>query len=220
MAKKKMWLASFLTDQDVPIPIKTDDVLDIGRKKTLAQLIDSIMSSIAGLKGGDIEAIKTELASLKTMLINFLTGEDDDNGVIDRLSELVKNIEANKNSIDALVSDKATKEALDAVIADVTALQAKSHEHTNQVVLDGISKDKTTGNLTFNGHELNGNTGIAFGTTTDAATVYDGKIKVVFQEIEWDDGTEEPAPEPTPEEPGQTETDPNETETGPAEPTE
>lgn len=197
MAQTKLLLAKLLDEENKKLPISTESVVDVTRKKTLAQLIDSILTSIDGLKGGDVEDIKTELAALKTTVTTFLTGEADDNEVIDRLSELVKEIQANKSSIDALVSDKATKEALDAVIADVEALQAKAHEHANQTVLDGISKSETTGNLVFNGKELNGETGIAYGATAAEAVNFNGKLKIVLEEIDWEDGTT-----PAPEEPG------------------
>lgn len=197
MAQSKLLLAKLLDAENKNLPISTEFVVDVNRKKTLAQLIDNILTSIDGLKGGEVESLKTELATLKTTVTTFLTGEPDDNEVIDRLSELVKEIQANKTSIDAIVSDKATKEALDAVIADVTELQTKAHEHANMTVLDGISVNETTKNLVFNGKELNGETGIAYGATAAEAVNFNGKLKIVLEEIDWEDGTT-----PAPEEPG------------------
>lgn len=51
------------------------------------------------------------LEELKAILNTFLTGEDD-GGNIDRLTELVRAIGENKDSIDALTRDKLAREAI------------------------------------------------------------------------------------------------------------
>lgn len=179
-----MLLAKLLDGQNRPLFLETSGIMDKIRSKSLDTLITDIINSIDGLKGGDVDQLKTDLAALQTTVSVFLTGEDDNNETLDRLSELVAAIKANKDSIDALVSDKATKEALDAVIADVTALQGKAHEHANLAVLEGISRDEATGNLVFNGKQLDGKTGIAFGATAAEATDFTGEIKIVIEEID------------------------------------
>lgn len=142
-------------------------------------VVDEVLAKIDGLSGADVEQLKTDLAQLKTTFQNFMTGEDDDNGALDRLKELVAAIEANKDSINALLTDKATKAELEAVIARIKTLEDK-----NWAVLDGISKSETSGNLVFNGKELTGETGIAICASADEEAVYNGKLKIVLQEIE------------------------------------
>lgn len=56
-----------------------------------------------------VKAVKDALDTLSNTVDSFLTGADDSNGTLDRLSELVSAINANKGSIDALVSDKVAK---------------------------------------------------------------------------------------------------------------
>ena len=48
-------------------------------------------------------------------------------------------------------------------------------------MLDAISK-AGSGNLVFNGKELTGETGIAFGNSIENATVYTGKLRVVVED--------------------------------------
>lgn len=69
--------------------------------------------------------------------------------------------------------------ALKALIDNLTG---SSHSHTNKAVLDGISKNGSTGNLQFNGKELTGETGIAIGTSLDQANTYTGKLRIVVED--------------------------------------
>ena len=95
-----------------------EDVFDKTSGKTLAEHIAEapttesvnglIDTAIQALKTGDIATLQNSLSSLQTIVNNFLTGEPDD-GTIDRLSELVNAINANKDSIDALVADHVKK---------------------------------------------------------------------------------------------------------------
>lgn len=103
--------------------------------------------------------VETQIAPLKKTLNDFLTGEDD-GGDIDRLTELVKAIGDNKDSIDALTS--------------------QNHSHANSAVLDGIGKDGR-GDLTFNGKTLDGSTGIAFVGEASETPVFGGKIVYVLE---------------------------------------
>lgn len=162
-----------------PASISCAQIFDEKAQKPLNELIDGINAKIADLSGAEVEQLKTELAQLKTTFDAFMTGEDDDNGTLDRLKELVAAISANKDSIDALVSDKATKEELDALITRVAALEGK-----NWTLLDGLSVNSETKNLVFNGKELTGQTGIAIGASAETATDYTGKIQIILEEIE------------------------------------
>ena len=186
-----------------------EDVFDKTSGKILAEHIAEalttesvnglINTAIQALKTGDIATLQNSLSSLQTTVNNFLTGEPDD-GTIDRLSELVNAINANKDSIDALVADHVKKteiindlttggtdkvlsaeqgKALKALIDNLTG---SSHSHTNKAVLDGISKNGSTGNLQFNGNKLTGETGIAIGTSLDQANTYTGKLRIVVED--------------------------------------
>lgn len=165
------------------LPFSSADIYDITRKKSLDQVVDDVLAKLEGLSGAEIKQLKTDLAALKTTFNAFMSGEDDDNGALDRLKELVAAIQANKGSIDALVADKATKTELEALITRVASLEGK-----NWAVLDGISKSETSGNLVFNGKELTGETGIAICASADAEAVYNGRLKIVLQEIEVAEG--------------------------------
>lgn len=161
------------------MPIWASQVLNSQTGESIEAAIEAIEAKIAGLSGGDIDQLKTELAQLKTTFQTFMTGEDDDNGALDRLKELVAAIQANKATIDALVADKALKSDLDALVARVASLEGK-----NWTVLNGIGKNEASGNLTFNGKELTGETGIAIGASVEAATQYNGKLQIILEEID------------------------------------
>lgn len=186
-----------------------EDVFDKTSGKTLAEHIASaptienvnglIDIAIQALKTGDIATLQNSLSSLQTTVNNFLTGEPDD-GTIDRLSELVNAINANKDNIDSLLTDHVKKtdivndlttggtnkvlsaEQGKALKALIDALNESKHSHTNKDVLDGISKNGSTGNLQFNGKELTGETGIAIGTSLDQANTYTGKLRIVVED--------------------------------------
>ena len=68
-----------------------------------------------------------------------------------------------------------------ALKALIDALDAAKHSHANKDVLDAISK-AGSGNLVFNGKELTGETGIAFGDSIENATAYTGKLRVVVED--------------------------------------
>ena len=186
-----------------------EDVFDKTSGKTLAEHIANapttesvnglINTAIQALKTGDIATLQNSLSSLQTTVNNFLTGEPDD-GTIDRLSELVNAINANKDNIDALLADHVKKtdivndlttggtnkvlsaEQGKALKALIDTLNESNHSHTNKDVLDGISKNGSTGNLQFNGKELTGETGIAIGTSLDQANTYTGKLRIVVED--------------------------------------
>ena len=117
--------------------ISAAQVVNAKTGKSLDDEIESILAQIANLSGAEVEQLKTDLSALKLTFETFMTGEDDDNGSLDRLKELVAAIAANRTTIDALLTDKAAIEALDAVIGRVTALEEKNWD-----ILDGIGKTK------------------------------------------------------------------------------
>lgn len=59
-----------------------------------------------------VKAVKDALDTLSNTVSTFLNGSDDSNGTIDRLSELVKAINANKTSVDAILVDKVDKSSI------------------------------------------------------------------------------------------------------------
>jgi len=61
------------------------------------------------VKMADGQDVQTALSNLTTVVNDFLTGADNNDDVINRLSELVQAIQNNKGSIDALVADKVAK---------------------------------------------------------------------------------------------------------------
>lgn len=146
------------------------------------------------------------LAALKTTVTTFLEGEPDDNEAIDRLSELLQEVKANKDSIAAITSDriakddivdaltstdatkvlsaaqgKALKDLIDALEESVNTAIADIHSHENLEVLAGISKNEA-GFLTFNNVALDGSTGLAVVTSADQTpTAYDAKVVYVVE---------------------------------------
>jgi|GEM_PF-3565461 len=208
MAETTKKLFRFFDAEGNAASIKSEDVFDKTSGKTLAEFMTAapstesiqgqIDTAIEAVKTGDIATLQSSLSSLSTTVNNFLTGEPDD-GTIDRLSELVNAINENKDSIDALVADHVKKSEIvndlttggaDKVLSAeqgkalktlIDALDGKSHDHSNKDVLDGITK-AGSGNLVFNGKELTGETGIAFGDSIENATTYTGKLRVVVED--------------------------------------
>lgn len=121
--------------------------------------------------------VNAKMAALTATVNDFLTG-DANGGEMDRLVELVTAIGENKGSIDALVSDKATKEELATLQEQVDDLEEGLHSHTNQDILDGIGKD-AAGDLTYNGKTLDGATSVAFVANSSDTPVFDGKLVMV-----------------------------------------
>lgn len=161
MAETITLIKSLLHPQtDKEMPIDSAAILDRASGKRL----DAILT--------DTLALGDELEALKTSLETFLTGEVDGDAM-DRLKELVAAIQANKDSIDALVADHLKKgdiindltsggaekalsaEQGKALKALVDAVQAKAHSHTNADLLAGLSTGES-GNLLYNGKELDG----------------------------------------------------------------
>lgn len=121
----------------------------------------------SNVKMADGSTVQSTLADVKTRLNNFLSGSDDDNGLIDRLSELVAAIQQNKDTIEALTSGKLSA---DDIVNDLTtggtskilsAEQGKAlkalidaiHVFSNEAVLDELSE--VGGELYYNGEAVN-----------------------------------------------------------------
>lgn len=141
---KKLLLASIVNEEGQLCTLKTEEIFDKTTRQSVAEFI------------GRMEKFKTGMET-------FLTGEDDNNGALDRLSELVAAINANQNSI---------KEIIDGAF-------------TNAHILRLL--DAADGKLTFNGKPvgIGDGTGIAFGTSAETATDFTGKIKIILEEFEY-----------------------------------
>lgn len=187
MAESIKLISSFLNPQTgKEMPIDSAAVLDRASGKRL----DAILTDTLAL-GGELEALKTSLET-------FLTGEAD-GGAVDRLTELVAAIQANKDSIDALVADHLQK---DDIINDLTsggaekvlsaeqgkalkalldAVQAKAHSHANADLLAGLST-AGSGNLLYNGKELDGS-GIELVTSAEDPAPQTGlRLRIVVSD--------------------------------------
>lgn len=162
-----------------PVNLSSSEVYDKNTKQNLAEFLAAY-------------------GSWKATVDAFLTGEATDNDVMDRLVELVAAIQANKTTIESLTSGKVSA---DDIVNDLTtggttkvlsAEQGKTlkglidaiHVFENQNTLDAISKNSETGNLVFNGKELNGETGIAVGASAAAATDYTAKLQIIVEEFD------------------------------------
>lgn len=183
----KTMLASLLTGNGDRVIFKTSDVRDETTKQTVAQFI-------------------AKMEQFKVMVDAFLTGEDNADDVIDRLSEVVAAIKANKDLIEAatvgnlktsdIVNDLTIGGADKVLSAEqgkaLKALIDQIHTFENADTLDGIGED-ANGDLTFNGKTLNGETGIAYGASAAEATNYTGKLQIILEEIDTDEPETEPA---------------------------
>ena len=187
MAEAIKLISQFLNPQTgTEMPLDSAAVLDRASGKRL----DAILTETRAL-GGDLEALKTSLET-------FLTGEAD-GGAVDRLKELVAAIQANKDSIDALVADHLQK---DDIVNDLTsggaekvlsaeqgkalkalldATQTSAHSHDNADLLAGLSTAEN-GNLTYNGRELDGS-GIELVTSAEDPAPQTGlRLRIVVSE--------------------------------------
>ena len=190
-----------------------DIITEIGGLNTLiTQSVNLLKDGTTDGSGGlpadysTMKKLADGISTVKTTLNTFLKGEAD-GGDIDRLVELVAAIGQNKDSITALTSDKVAKaDIVNALTSEdagkvLSAAQGKAlktlidnldskleqqiaaiHSHDNKAVLDGISKN-AGGNLVFNGHALDGATGIAVVASADATPVYDSQLVFVVEEI-------------------------------------
>lgn len=137
---KTLLLTKLTNEDNKELTLLSDAIYDIATRQTLDEFIASMMAH-------------------KNVFEAFLTGEDDDNGIIDRLSELVAAIKANRDSIEKLVNSS----------------------FDNADILKKISEEG--GELTFAGKPIKDTTGIAFGTSVANATDFTGKIKIIIQEM-------------------------------------
>lgn len=170
-------LARLTGENDDPIPLNAAHVVDA----TTGQSVSAFMRS---------------MEEFKSVVDAFLTGEDNGNEVIDRASEIVAAIKANKDLINTAINGslKPTDIINDLVTggADkvLSAEQGKAlkgmidqiHKFANAAVLDKFSQNEQ-GELLFDGQAVQGETGIAFGATPEEATKFTDKIKIIFDKV-------------------------------------
>ena len=187
--------------------------IDAERAAAITEAINLLKDGTTDATGGlgvnydNLKKIETAVEAIKADLSAFLTGEENGDA-IDRLSELVKAINDNADSIEAITSSKvnktdivdgltstdadkplsanqgrALKALIDAISETVGTLGNSSHGHDNLEVLNGASKD-ADGNFVYNGKTLNGETGIAFKSAASDPSVYTGKLDFVLSSIE------------------------------------
>ena len=131
----------------------------------------------------------TALSNLSTTVSTFLTGEDNNNDTLDRLSELVAAINDNKDNIDDLLEGYIDKDAIvnNLTTNDSTKVLSAAQGYaldgrvtTIETWKSGFSTDGS-GNLVYNNHTLNGQTGIAYGTSAANATDYTGTLQIIIE---------------------------------------
>lgn len=151
----------------VIMPDGTTSLPDKLAADTAAQTA-ALDTAINALKTGDIKTLSDSLASTHTLIDEFLNGASTDNGVFDRVVELVTAIGANKDSIDGLLTDKINvsdivndlttggaakvlsaeqgknlKTIIDTLQASVDQQLAAIHTHGNKAVLDTVTANHT-----------------------------------------------------------------------------
>lgn len=188
----------------------SEDVYDKTTKQTIAQYIASTNTEIADLKTAlagkpavEIVADITARDALTKVITGTLCWVEDasadatvDAGAAAYLArvdpektvgsagwvEWVKVAEA--ESLDVVLSWANIKDKPTSAVADIDDAVTKRHVHDNKAIIDAIGKNDTTGNLTYNGVELNGETGIAYGDTFDNATSFHGKLVIVVEDYD------------------------------------
>lgn len=165
-------------------------------------IVKFILTGLAeNVKMQDGSTVEATLTAVKNSLSTFLTGADNEDNVIDRLSELVTAISENKENIDQILEGKLTSSD---IVNDLTtggtnkALSAEQgkalkalidgiHTFANQTVLDALNED-SDGELTYNGVKVNkvyagsvniDDTDPAFGAAIDALGLADGALITV-----------------------------------------
>lgn len=165
-------------------------------------IVKFILTGLAeNVKMQDGSTVEATLTAVKNSLSTFLTGADNEDNVIDRLSELVTAISENKENIDQILEGKLTSSD---IVNDLTtggtnkALSAEQgkalkdlidgiHTFANQTVLDALGED-SDGELTYNGVKVNkvyagsvniDDTDPAFGAAIDALGLADGALITV-----------------------------------------
>lgn len=132
-----------------------------------------------------------KMEAFKTTVDTFLTGDANGDEVIDRLSELVASIEANKDLIAQLtgltIVDDLETGGADAALSAEQGKALKQLIDKLPTVLDKLGEN-AEGQLTFDGNVVgtSNETGIAFGTSEATATDYTGRIQIITESIEED----------------------------------
>lgn len=142
----------------------------------------------------NVSDFMARMEEFKVMVDAFLTGEDNADEIINRLSEIVAAIKANKDLINTaingslkpadIVNDLTTGGANKVLSAEqgkaLKALIDSIHTFANAAVLDKIGQNEQ-GSMTFDGKALE--TGIAIGATPEEATNFNGKIKIILETV-------------------------------------
>lgn len=95
-------IEQFLDANGKPIALSGTVVKDKATGKSFTEHVASADTHLT--KEAINKLIETSLKPLQTTLNTFLSGDPDDNGTLDRLKELVGAINANKDSIDAILA--------------------------------------------------------------------------------------------------------------------
>lgn len=179
----------------------SEDVYDKTTKQTIAQYIAATNTEIAGLKSAlagkpaveivaDLDArdALTDVISGTLCWVEDATADSTvDSGAAAYLAQVNGNTVtwvkvAEAESLDVVLQWANIQGKPTSAVADIDDAVSKRHTHDNKTVLDGITEDETTGNLVYNGVELNGETGIAYGTSVADATDFTGKLIIVVED--------------------------------------
>lgn len=179
----------------------SEDVYDKTTKQTIAQYIAATNTEIAGLKtalaGKPAVEIVADIAArdaLTKVISGTLCWVEDASAdptvdvgaaaylaqVADGKTTWVKVAEA--ESLDVVLQWANIQGKPTSAVADIDDAVTKRHVHDNKAIIDAIGKNETSGNLTYNGVELNGETGIAYGQSFDQATDFKGKLVIVVED--------------------------------------
>lgn len=175
-------------------PIRSDFVVNTAGKTVDEMLAEGLAGAINGLQNGDLKTLSDSLKATHKLVDDFINCGAD-GGTMDRLVELVTQINANKDSIDlilngkidvsAIVNDlttggtdkvlsaeqgKALKALIDALQTSLEQQLANVHTHANKdAVLDKLTA--VDGALQFNGAGV-GETRHWTSTVTEVPTVW------------------------------------------------
>lgn len=190
----------------------SEDVYDKTTKQTIAQFIAAtnteitdLKSALAGKPAVEIVADIAARDALTGVISGTLCWVEDataDSTVDDGAAAYLARVDENDGtvtwvkvaeaeSLDVVLSWANIKDKPTSSVADIDDAVAKKHSHTNKTVLDDISVNDETGNLVFNSVELNGETGIAYGTSFATANKFDGKLIIVVEDYNEPTGDEE-----------------------------
>lgn len=179
----------------------SEDVYDKSTKQTIAQYIAATNTEIAGLKSAlagkpaveivaDLDA-RDALEDVISGTLCWVEDATDDDSVDEGAAAYLAQVDGNTvkwvkvaeaESLDVVLQWANIQGKPTSSVTDIDDAVTKRHTHSNKSVLDGITEDEETGNLVYNGIELNGETGIAYGTSVETATDFTGKLIIVVED--------------------------------------